>query len=352
MNDPRLSMGELYRAYRGLKKARMLHVNRYMCIGGVEFYILNMIRAFPDIEHTVVVKKNWLDGEMAKIYGEFGVTIRMVYGNPAVVSKMMINECGSYEYVIWHSSLWEPGDASKYNYEGALWVRVWHGNGYGIQREVHTNVAVSKDSIRQANRKGLTGELPICRGGIAVEDYRERNEQREGFVVGRYGSDRPEKYDVKNPEIFAGVKSEKTRYLIVGGESQREAFKKVGIDNVTTWVKASTTLKYEYLEKMDVAIYRNSKPIIEGFSIALLEMMAAGIVVVSEARGGNSEAIENGKSGFLVPWEDIEQFKQKLCWLRDNPEKRKEMSIAARERVRAMFSLKTLRDAWLPVLGW
>ncbi len=76
----------------------------------------------------------------------------------------------------------------------------------------------------------------------------------------------------------------------------------------------------------------------EGFSNALLEAMACGIPPVVSHVGGNPEAIEDGKSGFLVPAEDPDSAAERLLLLLRDPERARRMGQLARETAQSRFS--------------
>lgn len=64
----------------------------------------------------------------------------------------------------------------------------------------------------------------------------------------------------------------------------------------------------------------------EGLSHQLLEVLAAGTPIITTRVGGNPELIENGKTGFLVPHDDIEEFRRALRGVFEEPEHAKAMS--------------------------
>jgi glycosyltransferase involved in cell wall biosynthesis len=76
----------------------------------------------------------------------------------------------------------------------------------------------------------------------------------------------------------------------------------------------------------------------EGFPVAALEAMAAGLPVVASAVGGIPELIEDGRTGWLVPPQDPEALAGRLRQLLRDPEAQEVMGIAAHARVRECFS--------------
>jgi L-malate glycosyltransferase len=86
----------------------------------------------------------------------------------------------------------------------------------------------------------------------------------------------------------------------------------------------------------------------EPLAVAMLSAMASGLPVVAFARGGNPEAIEDGKNGLLVKELDSNALAAAIARLASNPAEAHRLGEAARETVRANFSAdrmveKTLR---------
>lgn len=84
----------------------------------------------------------------------------------------------------------------------------------------------------------------------------------------------------------------------------------------------------------------------EGFSNAILEAMAAGRPVVATAVGGNSEAVEDGKTGILVPAGNSEALAEAILTLAREPARRLQMGSAGRERVARHFSADQMISAY------
>ncbi len=77
----------------------------------------------------------------------------------------------------------------------------------------------------------------------------------------------------------------------------------------------------------------------EGLPRVLLEAQAMQKPVVAYNKGGVPEAIENGKTGYLVNPGDIDEFVNKVALLLENSVKRTEMGRAGRRFIRKKFSL-------------
>ncbi len=84
----------------------------------------------------------------------------------------------------------------------------------------------------------------------------------------------------------------------------------------------------------------------EGFPLAILEAMAAGLPVIASRVAGNPEAVEHGASGLLVEPEDAAGLAAALGELLADPDRRRQMGEAARLRVEREFSIERVSAAY------
>jgi L-malate glycosyltransferase len=84
----------------------------------------------------------------------------------------------------------------------------------------------------------------------------------------------------------------------------------------------------------------------ESLSNVIMESMAAGVPVVAAKIGGNPELVENGKTGFLFPPGDEEQFASVLEALVAKPELRNYFGACARKRAQAEYTIPSMRDRY------
>jgi glycosyltransferase involved in cell wall biosynthesis len=78
----------------------------------------------------------------------------------------------------------------------------------------------------------------------------------------------------------------------------------------------------------------------EGLAISLLEAQACGVPVVTSARGGTTEGILDGITGFAFPEYDVEALYERLCMLLEDEERALAMSRAAREFMLQKFDIR------------
>jgi glycosyltransferase involved in cell wall biosynthesis len=76
----------------------------------------------------------------------------------------------------------------------------------------------------------------------------------------------------------------------------------------------------------------------EGFGVACAEAMAHGRPVVASAVGGLLDLVAHEETGLLVPPRDVGALRSALQRLFGNPDLRRKLGAAARERIREQFS--------------
>lgn len=82
----------------------------------------------------------------------------------------------------------------------------------------------------------------------------------------------------------------------------------------------------------------------EGLGVIALKAAAAGVPVVGFDAGGLPEAVISGRTGTLVPAEDVDALRRGLVELVDDAELRQRMGAAGRQRMQKEFSISTMAD--------
>lgn len=111
-----------------------------------------------------------------------------------------------------------------------------------------------------------------------------------------------------------------------------------GIGTHIRWTGAISDTE-EVLRTGDVFVLPSRE---EGMSIALLEAMALGIPIVATDIPGNRRLVENQVHGLLVPPDDPRALARAIHEQWQNPRRASEMGRAARERVRAEYSIEQM----------
>jgi len=85
----------------------------------------------------------------------------------------------------------------------------------------------------------------------------------------------------------------------------------------------------------------------EGFSNVILEGMAAGLPVVATKVGGNSEAVVDGMTGWLVPPQNPKVMAEKIVDLLKDPHKARSWGEKGKERVKRFFTVEQMVEKHL-----
>ena len=72
----------------------------------------------------------------------------------------------------------------------------------------------------------------------------------------------------------------------------------------------------------------------DGFGNVVVEAMACGLPVICSENTGAKDAVRNGIDGFVVPVRDVEALKEKVLYLYEHEEERREMGRNALERAK------------------
>jgi len=85
----------------------------------------------------------------------------------------------------------------------------------------------------------------------------------------------------------------------------------------------------------------------EGISNTILESMALGVPTIATLCGGTPEIIDNGKNGFCICNNNVNDFVSKINLLLDNDSLYNKFSSASKETIKNRFSLQKSIDEYL-----
>jgi len=94
--------------------------------------------------------------------------------------------------------------------------------------------------------------------------------------------------------------------------------------------------KLEFFSKADIFVFPPCKP--EGHPWVIVEAMAAGLPIISTDQGAIVESVIHGKNGFIVEPGNPTSIAEKIKFLIENPEKRKQMGQESKKRYKENFT--------------
>jgi glycosyltransferase involved in cell wall biosynthesis len=130
--------------------------------------------------------------------------------------------------------------------------------------------------------------------------------------------------------------------LVIIGSGNPEALEKLasglGLKDRVLFFGASTDVR-SCLRYFDIGLLCSES---EGFSNAIVEYQFSGLPVICSNVGGNPEAIEHGKTGFLYPAKDVDKLKHYLDLLVHNKELKARFSAATMLHAQNSYSVEKM----------
>jgi len=165
-----------------------------------------------------------------------------------------------------------------------------------------------------------------------------------GRLVKRKGFD----YTIEALKKMNAQDLENLIYIIAGGGPEAENLKRAVPDNLKDKVlfldEINEGLKWRWLAICDIFIMpaRNIDCDYEVFGIVYLEANLFSKPVIAGRAGGVVDAVVNGLNGLLVDPENIDDIKEAILKLKNEPELAIKLGIAGQERVKANFNWEKL----------
>lgn len=140
-------------------------------------------------------------------------------------------------------------------------------------------------------------------------------------------------------DILAATRLADAHLLVVGSGPDAAAIRHrasaLGLANrVHLLGQISDVRKYAALQVADAFVSTSQH---EGFGLVFLEAMAQGLPIVCYDRGGQTDFLATGETGYVVPLNDRQRFKEALLGLHADPDMRRAYGERNRERVEQFF---------------
>lgn len=178
----------------------------------------------------------------------------------------------------------------------------------------------------------------------SLQTIRKKIEASEKEIaIGTVGSLMKRKKISDLIEVFSIVRSKidnEIKLIIVGEGPEKEnlvelAKRKNLINDIIFTGFQNDAISY--INAFDIFVMTSDK---EGLPRVILEAMLMAKPVVASNIPGISELVINGETGFLVPPKNPEAFAEKILFLINNPDLRKQIGEKGRERVINHFSIE------------
>ena len=219
-------------------------------------------------------------------------------------------------------------------------------------------IAVSGALEGALNKNGITNTV-VIHNGIATESFRQPVDEQElrkelGFGDARIVLFMGRLMASKGIEVaFEAIthvakQIPSARLLCVGGTTSaplQAALNKFGAHDVVVIRPSVAYLEVsKFYAIADVVIVPSIY--LDPFPTVNLEAMAMGKPVVATCFGGSPEAVEDGKTGYIINPLDTDALAQKCIFLLTHPEEAKTMGEAGKKRLEEHFTLDKQLDGY------
>jgi glycosyltransferase involved in cell wall biosynthesis len=260
--------------------------------------------------------------------GPLGHALSKTFGAPNVLS-------------VHGGDLFDPSKASSPHRHAPMRAAVrW------LLRTADSVVGQSRDTVRHVSSiYGVDRPVELIPLGIERPPVTQRADRGEfglppdAFVMITIGRLVARKATTQLVEVFAASKLLNAHLLIVGdgpdAQPIAERARSLGVaDRVHLLGQVSEARKYAALSIADAFVSTSQH---EGFGLVYLEAMAQGLPIVCYDRGGQTDFLESGETGYLVALNDRAKFTEALIALQADERARKDYGVRNLARVEQFF---------------
>jgi glycosyltransferase involved in cell wall biosynthesis len=162
---------------------------------------------------------------------------------------------------------------------------------------------------------------------------------QDSFVMVTVGRVVARKSTLQLVQALRAAERPTAHLLIVGDGPDTETVRKAALEGgvgerVHFLGQASEERKYQALGAADIFVSASQH---EGFGLVFLEAMACGLPIICYDHGGQTDFLTDGKTGFVVPLNELERFTRSIVTLHDQIEVRRAMARNNRRQVEDYF---------------
>jgi glycosyltransferase involved in cell wall biosynthesis len=150
-------------------------------------------------------------------------------------------------------------------------------------------------------------------------------------------------------QALARIPDERLVLLVIGEGYADEQYKTLVIEMKlqSRVIFAGGSIPHEtelprYFNTCDFLVMPSTES--ESFSLVVIEAMASAKPVIVSSLPGPSELVSNGIDGLIADVGNSDDLKMKIEYLSENPDRRSEMGIAARQKVLARYNARSVED--------
>lgn len=160
--------------------------------------------------------------------------------------------------------------------------------------------------------------------------------------IGRISEQKGMEYFIKAvPDVLSDHPD--TEFFVIGSGEDEEKIKDMAKDLPVTFLGYRTDIQ-NLMSQLDLIVLSS---LWEGLPLTPIEAFSVGKTIVATGVDGTVEIVEDGVSGLIVPPRDPKAIAEKINYMIDNPEDKKQMEEKAVERYEEEFSFDTLAGSYI-----
>ncbi len=335
---------------------RILYLIPRFTTGGAERLVLQYTKYFKDLGFEVAVASVVGGGELINEFEKLGVEVFVSEKKSLLNWKKLKQFCKDFKPDIIHSHVFSGDMAGFKLRHRAKWISTQHNVGKEhscLRRSILKRILPSANRVITVGKNvedfcvdkmKLRNTLTI-KNGIEVEKWLGvgtgnlfSTDELNLAVIGRLEKQKGHKYLLK---ALSELPDSNYKLHIFGAGSLESSLKYLakgyGLADKIIWHGVSKDLLNE-LKDIDVVIQPS---LWEGLSLVIMEVMAAGRLVVTTPAGGD-ELIDNKKDGLITKLSDLTKT---IKFIFENKNKIKCLGLSAREKAKSEFILeKNLKE--------
>ena len=318
------------------------------------FRLLDLIaEESPDIVHLNSSKMGGLGALVARVYNTW-TWVRKLFGKN-----------GQHVRIIFTGHGW------SFNEERPDWQRFLIGCAHWLTIQLcHQTIAVSRKTREQISKLPLVGhKLVVIYNGVSeitplpreealrfiFEEQQSKWLSSNPLVIGTIAELHKNKglaYAIEGCAQLRKQTSVAFIFVIIGEEGSERThlealITKLTLDNVV-YIAGRKEHAATLLLAFDIFLLPS---ITEAFPYVILEAGNVGLPVVATSVGGIPEVIDDMQSGILIQSKNSGEVARALSYLIEHSERRAQLGVAIKERIRGRFDMATMLKETLAVYG-
>jgi glycosyltransferase involved in cell wall biosynthesis len=206
-------------------------------------------------------------------------------------------------------------------------------------------VGQSRDTLGKVKRlyspaiEGVLIPLGIERPPLGSASRKDPGFSKDEILLVTIGRLVARKGNIQLIALMDQLRDEKARLLIIGTGPQehllkQEALKRRVDDRVLFLGQVTESEKFRILQMCDIYVSTSQH---EGFGLVFLEAMACGIPIICYNHGGQTDFLESGITGYIVPLNNLAGFESRCRALIKEPALRQAIGQENFRRVEELF---------------